>query len=362
MRFHLVGLPHTQSTAEYSNCAFNSLLRGFAHMMKSLDHEVFVYSGEDNDAECDEHITCISKAEQKVLFNIEGPGDILTPPLDTILYQTHQPWWTMWNDRVWKAMRGRLRARDFVCIIGGGVLFEPLISYVRSQAIPVEYAIGYAGISKATFHAYGASSWAHVIYGLNPDPTWRGKFYDRVIPHYFNPADFEYREDKDDYFLYLGKLKEDKGINVAARACEAAGVRFIAAGDGPTPVEYGEVRRHYIGPEERRDLLAGARGLFVPSLYVEPFGMVAVEGLLSGTPLITTPFGGVADINIDGETGYECYTLKDFVEAVEVIDDAISPLRCRKEGMKYSYDNVRWMYQRWFDDLMGLWGEGWGAL
>lgn len=362
MRFHLVGLPHTQSTAAYSNCAFNSLLRGFATMMKSLGHEVFVYSGEDNDAPADEHIPVITKKQQKEWFNIEGPQDILRPPLDTILYQPHRAWWDRWNKMVWAQMSQRLHRGDFVCIIGGGVLFEPLIAEAHAAgAMPVEYAIGYAGVSARTFHGFGASSWQHVVFGLNPPADWRGAFYDRVVPHYFNPDDFEYREEKGDYFLYLGKMKEDKGVNVAARAAKAAGARLILAGDGPTPVEYGEVRRHYVGPDERRELLAGARGLFVPSLYVEPFGMVAVEGLLSGTPIITTPWGGLGDINIDGVTGYECHTLQDFVDAVDSVS-AISPAACRERGMEYSYDNVRHQYQAWFDDLSGLWGQGWDAV
>lgn len=362
MRIHLVGLPHTQSTAKYNNCAFNSLLRGQAAMMKSLGHEVIVYSGEDNDAECDEHVECISKAEQAEVFNIEGPGDILKPPLDSILYRWDSGWWAPWNDSVWSAMESRIQPQDIVGVIGGGVLFEPLIrSVLAAGGMPVEYAIGYAGISPNVFHAFGSDNWRHVVYGMNPPTSWRGAFYDRTIPHYFDPTQFEFREEKGDYFLYLGKLKEDKGINVAARACQAAGERLILAGDGPTPVEYGETLRRYIGPEERKELLAGAKGLFVPSLYTEPFGMIAVEGLLSGTPIITTPFGGLGNINKDGETGFICNTLQDFVRATKNIDTICTGC-CRNEGEKYTYNAVAPQYQRWYDDLQGLYGEGWGAL
>jgi glycosyltransferase involved in cell wall biosynthesis len=331
-------------------------------MMMNLGHEVIVYSGHDNDAPCTEHVKVATKAWQKQTFNIEGPDDILKPPLDEILYQTWQPWWNEWNRMVWQKMESRIQPKDFVCLIGGGVLFEPLIQAVHERgAMAVEYAVGYAGISANTFHAFGASSWRHVVFGLQAPKDWRGSFYDRTIPHYFNPDDFEYREAKDDYFLYLGKLKEDKGVNVAARACQAAGVPLISAGNGPTPIEYGEVRRHYIGPVERRELLAGARAVFTPSLYTEPFGMIAVEALLSGTPVISTPFGGFGDIVLDGKTGFQCNNMKDFVAAAKNID-TISPIDCRNRGLEYTYDAVAPQYQRWFDDLSGLWGEGWGAL
>lgn len=354
-------MPHTQTTAEYSNCAFASLLRGFATMMTDLGHEVFVYSGEENDAPAIEHIAVASKAWQKKTFNVEGPEDILKHPLDYNMYKEDAPWWGEWNKMVWGAMAPRIQPQDFVGIIGGGVLFEPLIQMAHQRGgMCVEYAVGYAGISPHTFHAFGANSWRHVVFGLQRPDGWRGAFYDRTIPHYFNPDDFEYREEKDDYFLYLGKLKEDKGINIAARAAKAAGVRLILAGQGPTPVEYGEVLNRRIGPEERRELLAGARGTFTPSLYTEPFGMIAVESMLSGTPVISTPFGGFSDIVTPG-SGFQCNTLQDFVDAIPLCD-TLKKRHVYYRGLDFSYDNVGQEYQRWFNDLMGLYGEGWGAL
>jgi glycosyltransferase involved in cell wall biosynthesis len=330
-------------------------------MMKSLGHEVIVYSGEDNDAPCDEHVSCITKQEQFDMMGIKDPADILKYPFAEHTYDMDAPWWPFWNGRLIQAMEPRAQQKDFLCLIGGGVLFEPLIAVMRNRMIAAEYAIGYGGVSPNSWHAYGSSNWQHVVYGMQPPEGWRGRAYDRWIPHYFDPADFEFRTEKDDYFLYLGKLKHDKGPNVGARACKLTGNKFIAAGQGPTPIEYGEVRNRHIGAKERRELFAGARGCFVPSLYVEPFGMVAVEALMSGTPIITTTWGGLGEINIDGVTGYQCNTMQDFVNAVLDIDK-IDPQACRDRGMRYAMDNVRHEYQRWFDDLYGLWGEGWGAV
>lgn len=356
-RFHIASLPHTQTTREYSNCAFAQLTRRFAEMMVANGHEAFLYSGEDNDAVCTEHVPCITKDEQVSWFDVRGPEDILKEPFVHKTYLTDSPWWPWWNRRLIDAMKPRVRQRDFICLIGGGVLFEPLIAAFQ-QTIPVEYAIGYGGVSGRTHHCFASSNWQHVVFGLQRYDRWRGRFYDRCIPHYFDPREFEFRATKGDYMLYLGKLKEDKGINVAARAAKAAGARLILAGQGPTPVEYGEVLNRWIGPDERRELLAGARALFVPSLYVEPFGMVAVEALLSGTPLITTPWGGLGEINVDGRTGFHCHNLRDFVEAARNIDK-IEPGACRMRGARYEMDAIRHEYQRWFDDLYDLWDGGW---
>lgn len=369
VRFHVISLPHTQSTASYSNCAFASLTRRFADMMIRNGHEVFLYSGEDNDAPCSEHVVCITKAEQIEWFDVRGPEDILREPTLGRLYLPESPWWPAWNQKIISKMVPRVRPRDFLCLIGGGVLFEPLISAFRQHTIAVEYAIGYAGVSPNTWHCFGASNWQHVVYGLNPPGNaegkvdWRGRFYDRVIPHYFDPSEFEYREKKSDYMLYLGKLKEDKGVNVAARAAKAAGVRLILAGQGPTQIEYGDVENRWIGPDERRELMAGAMGLYVPSLYVEPFGMVAVEALLSGTPIITTPWGGLGEINVDGVTGFHCHNMRDFVAATKAVSKGlIKPAACRERGMRYDMETVRHEYERWFLDLYDLWDGGWDNL
>ena len=91
--------------------------------------------------------------------------------------------------------------------------------------------------------------------------------------------------------------------------------------------------------------------------------MVAIEGLMGGTPLITTDWGGLREINVQGVTGYRCNTLQDFVGAARMIDGgAIDPAACRKRGMKYSLDVVKHEYQKWFEDLYELWSAGWNTL
>ncbi len=81
MRFHVVNLPHTQTTKEFLPCAYTQKVRNFCRMMMSLGHEVFLYGSEENDAPCTEFITCIRKDEQrpndwrKDFFSVElGPG------------------------------------------------------------------------------------------------------------------------------------------------------------------------------------------------------------------------------------------------------------------------------------------------
>jgi hypothetical protein len=66
--FHVVSLPHTQTTLDYEACAYTSKVRKFCNMMKSLGHTVYLYASEDNEADVDELITIAPKADQKKWF------------------------------------------------------------------------------------------------------------------------------------------------------------------------------------------------------------------------------------------------------------------------------------------------------
>lgn len=63
MRFHVINLPHTQTTKDFINCAYTEKVRRFCNMMKSLDHTVYLYAGDQNEAEVDELITCITEED-----------------------------------------------------------------------------------------------------------------------------------------------------------------------------------------------------------------------------------------------------------------------------------------------------------
>src|SRR3954471_14337930 len=81
--FHVLGLPHSQWTQDYDNCAFTAKCRKFADMMKSLGHTVYVYGSEDFDCDYDLAITCITKKQQQDLVGVFGPEDILKAPFGT---------------------------------------------------------------------------------------------------------------------------------------------------------------------------------------------------------------------------------------------------------------------------------------
>jgi glycosyltransferase involved in cell wall biosynthesis len=116
-----------------------------------------------------------------------------------------------------------------------------------------------------------------------------------------------------------------------------------------------------LGPEQRDRFLGGAEAVLVPTQYIEPFGGVAVEAQLCGTPVITTDWGAFTETVRHGETGYRCRTMDDFVWAT-----TNAPLLDRRAirrwaSENYSMERVGRMYDEYLRKLQDLYADGWYA-
>ena len=122
---------------------------------------------------------------------------------------------------------------------------------------------------------------------------------------------------KGDYFVFLGRLSADKGAHRAIAAAEKAGVTLILAGKVREKAEKEyfeqEVAPHlsddirFVGEvphEEKLRLLAGARATLFPIRWNEPFGLVMIESLACGTPVLAYPEGAAPEVIVDGVTGF----------------------------------------------------------
>src|SRR5206468_4031029 len=107
---------------------------------------------------------------------------------------------------------------------------QPIVQAGFAQhAWIVEPGIGYEGVF-APYRAFESYAWMHYVYGLTHQSD--GNWYDAVIPNYFDPAAFPFRESKDDYALYLGRLIRRKGLDVAVQVTRQIGMRLVVAGQG----------------------------------------------------------------------------------------------------------------------------------
>ena len=106
-------------------------------------------------------------------------------------------------------------------------------------------------------------------------------------------------------------------------------------------------------------LLSEAKAAFVPTVFIEPFGGVAIECMLSGCPVITSDMGDFTETVLNSHVGYRCHTFEEFVWAAKNIDK-INPQTCRDWALNnYSTDRAAVMYEEAFRSIMHLRDMGW---
>ena len=183
------------------------------------------------------------------------------------------------------------------------------------------------------------------------------QMFDDVIDMYLDPRQFTYKEEKEDYNLFLGRIQWSKGIDLAIKTCERMGEKLLVVGQcatnfeeemGYAPPPCVELYGH-ADLKERKSLMASAKAGWVPTYYPEPGGHVMGEYLLSGTPIITTDWGNMPNINLNGITGYRVRSGQEAILAVESINNGlILSSNCRKWGMNFTMDIKARAYEYYF--------------
>lgn len=344
MRLHVISLPHTETTAEYSWCAYTQKVKKFCDMMMP-EHEVYLYAGVNNEANCSNHITCVGLGEQV-------PNGFI-PEFDP-----DNQYFKSFNDSVIRYMKHVIEDQDIICLIGGRA--QQPIKEAFPNHIVCEFGIGYSGIMPDTYHVFESYAWMHSVYGSLVADAHQldGKFYDTVIPNYFDVNEFHLCNGSRDYLLYFGRLIERKGVQIAIDVAERTGLPLHVAGSGSFPLPDWVEHHGVVGPEERADLMGNALALLAPTLYVEPFGGVTIEAMLCGTPAITTDWGAFTE-TIDPH--WRCNSIQSFVDSVHRAK-WLSPekhVSIRNSAIKrFSLEAIAPKYNAYFEHLDTLWGDG----
>lgn len=141
---------------------------------------------------------------------------------------------------------------------------------------------------------------------------------------------------------------------MAVQVTREINAKLIVAGQGNlVDMKITDAHVNHVGfadVEKRKDLLARAKAVFMPTYYNEPFGGVCIEAGMSGTPVIATDWGVFAENILHGVTGYRCRTMNHFCWAAQHVN-RISPAACRAWAMNFSVDRVAPMYEEYFGML-----------
>jgi glycosyltransferase involved in cell wall biosynthesis len=154
-----------------------------------------------------------------------------------------------------------------------------------------------------------------------------------------DPDEFEYRETKDDYFLFLSKASwKVKGLKTAMELSKRTGIKLRIAGGRGISLNRKIRYMGMVGGRKKAKLLSGARALLFPIQWEEPFGLVAAEALMSGTPVITSDRGSMPEVVTD-EVGFRCSGVDEMEQAIRSIG-RISPAACRDRAEKLFSDTA----------------------
>jgi glycosyltransferase involved in cell wall biosynthesis len=159
-----------------------------------------------------------------------------------------------------------------------------------------------------------------------------------------NPIDLRawpLQERKGDHLLWIGRIRPEKGPQRAIAAARAVDVPLVLAGviqPGQQAFFDSEIAPHIdgdrvrfvgeVGGSAKQALFAHARGLLMPIRWDEPFGMVVVEALACGTPVIAFPEGAVPELIVEGKTGFLVKDERSMSAAIGQLS-RIEPRDCR---------------------------------
>jgi glycosyltransferase involved in cell wall biosynthesis len=196
----------------------------------------------------------------------------------------------------------------FTAVAMADRIVTPIVHTLHGQFTPNTSAFYLRHAEKATLVGISRAQLASAPAGLGPMT---------VIPNPLDVSAWPLQERKDDYLLWIGRMTPEKGPHRAIAAARAAGVPLVLAGviqPGKQAFFDREVAPHLDGSSVRfvgevagtakRSLFAHARGLLMPIRWEEPFGMVMVEALACGTPVIAFAEGAARELIVEGRTGF----------------------------------------------------------
>jgi len=164
-----------------------------------------------------------------------------------------------------------------------------------------------------------------------------------VVYNGINPKEYEFNNSPEDYFLFLGRLNKEKGVVAAIEIAKAADKKLVVAGNIAGPAEWNYFFRDvqprlnsdkisFVGEvdfKEKIKLLKNAKALLFPINRREPFGLVMIEAMACGTPVIAFNRGSVPEVIEDKKTGFVVEGKEQMIEAMENIDK-IKRKDCRR--------------------------------
>jgi glycosyltransferase involved in cell wall biosynthesis len=181
----------------------------------------------------------------------------------------------------------------------------------------------------------------------------------RTIYHGIDVRRYQFRSRKSDYLSFIGRFAPCKGAHIAIAIAKRAGIPLKLAGEIQTmyPGYYErEIKPNldgrfieYIGAADfaaKNELLANSRAMLFPVQWDEPFGLVMIEAMACGTPVLALSRGSVPEVVCSGVSGYVCESTDEILECLQRLS-VLEPERIHQ--YVESHFSVESMARRYLD-------------
>jgi glycosyltransferase involved in cell wall biosynthesis len=351
---HLIGIFHTIHSQAFSHCAFTGKALRFSKMLQMYGYDVIEYANEGSESEAKEKVVMLTRKEyddaignrDKTAFH----GDIAA------VGTKHHG---LFEERLVAEMKKRVKPKDLICHPFGHAHSRLLHDFPKN--IHVETGIGYPTLVPGTMRIFESYAWRH--YHCAKEDR-QGTNYEWVIPNYFEIDDWEPKYEPGSYIAFLGRITSCKGLDTILEIAKRIDKKIVLCGQGD-PQQWAHPNIEYRGPitgTARSEFMRNAICSLMPTNFIEPFGGSGVEGLLCGTPLIATDYGAFTETVQDGFNGFRCKTLRDWLEAIEVVGELDRKAIADKARATYSLQACGKRYDKAFMQMHELYTDGWYTL
>ena len=333
MVFHCLSVPYSPTKKDISLCAFVQKVYKFCGEMTKRGHTVYHYGHPDSEVFWTEHINVTN-------------NDILKSSYHNLNYWQTKGFNQSVNENPVKIfninckteLEKRIKNKNEFILCWFGYAHEPCVKHFYDKAIVVEPSIGYDSMF-APIKIFETYSQMHKLHGAAQQNIQIGA--EHVVYPGFDENDFLYKKEKSNTALFLGRIVEAKGAKFAYDICNYLQQEIIFA--GPNIMNLPDTKYckfvGFVEPQKRKELLANAKFLFAPSVFIEPCNWTVIEAQFSGTPTITTDFGGFTETVLQNKTGLRCNNEQQFIYAAQNISKIIDAEECRKNAInKFTLD------------------------
>lgn len=353
---HLIGLFHTIPNHDYDHCAFTGKVLRFSEMMEPFGYHIIEYANGESISKANEKVQILSKEE---LLNMVGPPI----SLKALHGESDTPIHKLFSEKLKIEILKRAKPHDII-LHPYGTSHKDLLDLLPN-CFHVESGIGYDGQEFGAIRIYDSYTWMHYMLGkqINSDGTvgkWPNAYY-FAVHNYLDQSKWKPKLSSGDYLLYVGRVIEEKGLYIIQEIAKRLNQPIKIAGLGETERFQGK-NMEFIGSvtgQEKIELFRNAKAVLMPTQYVEPFGIVAIEAMMVGTPMITSNFGAFVETVDHGKTGFRCHTLGDYMAAINKVGELDRKYIAEEARKRWSFEVIGPQYDAIFKQIYDLKDKGW---